>query len=124
MKHLTKVVALATASAALALPSLGAHAQSSAASPASSVAPSGKAADASDPKAAVPPLVYRSAFRSYRPNAEAEVGNWKEANDKVGRIGGWRVYAKEAAKEASQPDAAASAPAAADHSGHESNKSH
>ncbi len=116
MKHFTKVVAIAAAFAALALPTLGAHAQSSPGSPAKSVELSGKAADTSDPKAAVLPLVYRSAFQGYRPNAVAEVGNWKEANDKVGRIGGWRVYAKEA----SLPDAAASAPAAADHSGHKS----
>lgn len=114
MKYLTKVVALVAASAALALPMLEAQAQSSAASTPNAVSPSGKPADASDPKAAVPPLVYRSAFKGYRPNAETEVGNWKEANDKVGRIGGWRVYAKEAA----QPDAAASAPPAAEHSGH------
>lgn len=116
MKQLTKLVALAATAAALALPMLVAHAQSSTASPAKSVAPSSKAADASDPKAIVPPLVYRSAFQGYRPNAEAEVGKWKETNDKVGRIGGWRVYAKEAA----QPDAAASAPVPTDHSGHKS----
>lgn len=116
MKHITQVVTLAVASAALALPMLGAAAPGNADSAAKPAAPSGKSADASDPKAAVPPLIYRSAFQGYRPNAEAEVGNWKEANDRVGRIGGWRVYAKEAM----QPETAASAPAAADHSGHKS----
>ena len=34
------------------------------------------------------------------------VGSWREANDNVGRIGGWRTYLREA----QQPDAPASAP--------------
>ena len=71
---------------------------------ASAVAPA-QSADAADPMATVPPLVYRSAFDGYRPNSEAEVGKWRETNDKVGRIGGWRAYAKEAAA----PDNPASA---------------
>ncbi len=69
-------------------------------------------ADPLDSKATVAPLIYRSAFQGYRPNTEAEVGSWKEANDRVGSIGGWRAYAKEA----QQPDAPASpasAPSAA-----------
>ena len=86
---LNKAVTLFVTSAALAL---------FAATPA-------RSADAADPKAAVPPLIYRSAFEGYRPNTEAEVGKWRETNDKVGRIGGWRAYAKEAAA----PDAPASA---------------
>ena len=86
---LNKAVTLLVASAALAL---------IAAAPA-------RSADAADPKAGVPPLVYRSAFEGYRPNTEAEVGKWRETNDLVGRIGGWRAYAKEAAA----PDTPASA---------------
>ena len=54
------------------------------------------ARDPLDPKASVPQTVYRSAFTGYRPGAEEKVGSWKELNDTVGRIGGWRVYAKEA----------------------------
>lgn len=50
-----------------------------------------------DAKATVPRAIYRSAFQGYRPHADTEVGSWVEANDTVGRIGGWRVYAKEAA---------------------------
>ncbi|TDP63102.1 hypothetical protein DES47_105102 [Roseateles toxinivorans] len=63
--------------------------------------------DPLDPGAKVPALRYRSAFDGYRPNAEVEVGAWKDANDTVHRIGGWRAYAREA----SQADAAASPPA-------------
>lgn len=64
-----------------------------------------------DPKATVPRVIYRSAFQGYRAHADTEVGPWVEANDTVGRIGGWRVYAKEAATpEAAAP--AAQAPAA------------
>ena len=69
-------------------------------------------ADPLDPKATVAPLIYRSAFQGYRPNTEAEVGSWKEANDRVGSIGGWRVYAKEA-QQADVPASPASAPSAA-----------
>lgn len=120
MKHLFKAVTLVVTTAALALPALRALAQSSspntAESATASTAHQSSPADAADPRATVPPLAYRSAFQSYRSNTEAEVGNWKEANDKVGRIGGWRVYAKEA----TQPDAAASAPMPVDHSGHKS----
>lgn len=53
-------------------------------------------------------LPYRSAFADYQPFADQKVGPWKEANDTVGKAGGWRAYAKEAAQP--QP-AAAPAPA-------------
>ena len=52
--------------------------------------------DPGDPRAAVPPVEYRSAFSRYRPNVEAEVGSWREKNDDVRRFGGWRVYGREA----------------------------
>ena len=60
-------------------------------------------ADPLDPKAAVPAPVYRSAFEGYKPYTDEIAGNWKEANDTVGKIGGWRVYARQAR----EPDAAA-----------------
>ncbi len=37
-----------------------------------------------------------SAFSTYRPFADAPPTDWRGANDQVGRIGGWRAYAKEA----------------------------
>ena len=43
---------------------------------------------------------YRSAFEHYQPFAEDKVLPWKEANDTVRAIGGWRAYAKEANEEA------------------------
>lgn len=61
-----------------------------------SAAPPAVVRDPGDPKAAVPPVEYRSAFSRYRPNVEAEVGSWREKNDEVRRIGGWRVYGREA----------------------------
>ena len=43
------------------------------------------------------PLVqYRSAFSDYVPQSEQTIDSWRQANDTVGEIGGWRIYAKEA----------------------------
>ena len=64
--------------------------------PSAPAASSAARVDSSDPKAGVPPVTYRSAFAGYRPNVEEKVGSWRDVNDSVGRIGGWRVYAKEA----------------------------
>ena len=58
---------------------------------------------------AVPPMVYSSPLARYRVAADVEVGSWTEVNDTVTRIGGWRAYAREA----SQPEVPAFAPAPA-----------
>lgn len=123
MEFLPKGVVLVAAYAALALP---VAAQGTA--PASqSSAPTSKRGDVSDPKATVPPLVYSSALQGYRPNVEVEVAAWKDRNDNVGRIGGWRVYAKEAlqpdaatpgAGAASSPTRPSAEPTSGDHAGH------
>lgn len=42
------------------------------------------------------PAKYRSALDGYQSYTEEKTASWKEANDNAGRIGGWRVYAKEA----------------------------
>lgn len=42
---------------------------------------------------------YSSAFASYKAYTEQPVASWREANNTVGRIGGWRSYAKESAQE-------------------------
>ena len=60
-------------------------------------------------QAVVPALVHTSAFAAYRRYADAAPIAWKEANDTVTRIGGWRAYAREAAESAAP---AAAAPAA------------
>nr|WP_316643034.1 hypothetical protein [uncultured Roseateles sp.] len=125
MQFVLNGVALMAASAALALPAFAQTPPPAAQPP----APSSKRADAADPMVAVPPLIYSSALQGYRPNVEVEVGSWKDTNDNVGRVGGWRVYAKEAR----QPDVVArgtgaSAPAGPDaktmpagHAGHKMN---
>jgi hypothetical protein len=59
--------------------------------------------DPGDPRAIVPPAAYVSAFRRYRPNADVEVGAWRDLNDNVGRIGGWRVYGREASADPVAP---------------------
>ncbi|MGD9835600.1 MAG: hypothetical protein AB7U92_22855 [Piscinibacter sp.] len=80
--------------------------------------PARPAPDPLDPKAVVPPAQHRSALAGYRPLAEAPVGSWKEANERVNRIGGWRTYAREAAQPAAPSESAAQpapAPASAAH---------
>lgn len=70
---------------------------------------------------------YQSAFDGYQSYSDDKVLSWKESNDTVGKVGGWRVYAREA--QGAQPAAAKNpasggaapgvAPAAADpHGGH------
>jgi hypothetical protein len=60
-------------------------------------------------------LQYTSALATYRGYTDQVVQSWREANDQVGRIGGWRAYAKEAATGQSAPD---TPPAANPHAGH------
>lgn len=40
-------------------------------------------------------LQYASVLSGYRAYADEPIQSWREANDRVGRIGGWRAYAKE-----------------------------
>lgn len=64
--------------------------------------------------AAPAPLPYTSALQGYQPFADEKVRSWKESNDTVGKIGGWRAYAKEAAEpEAKSSQTPAASPAAA-----------
>lgn len=49
-----------------------------------------------DAQALVPQVIYLSTLQNYRPLTEQEVGVWKELNDTTARVGGWRVYAKQA----------------------------
>jgi len=58
-----------------------------------------------------PPTQYKSPFRDYRPLGDDKRTPWRDANDEVGKIGGWRVYLRESMpdpQEASKaaPDAA------------------
>ena len=64
-------------------------------------------ADPLDPGASVPAPSYESSFSTYRRLGEDPPVSWREANDTVTRIGGWRAYAREAQQpapaSASQP---------------------
>lgn len=44
------------------------------------------------------PIAFRSAFEGYQPYTDEKIAPWKESNDNVGRIGGWREYARQAAQ--------------------------
>lgn len=59
------------------------------------------------PEGAAPAApAWRSAFDGYQPFAGEKTLPWREANDTVQRVGGWRAYAREAA----QPAASAASP--------------
>jgi len=109
------VFTTAALSAALCLPPLaavaqaGGHAGHPPATPATPAAATTTAPAAPPPQAA---STYRSAFDGYRRFADEPVKSWKEANDNVGRIGGWKTYAKEATAESGDGGTAAG------HAGH------
>lgn len=54
-------------------------------------------------------LPYTSAFEGYQPFNHEKLNPWKESNATVEKIGGWRAYAKEAAKPQSKHDHAPAA---------------
>ncbi|MEP6791736.1 MAG: hypothetical protein ABI907_10215 [Ramlibacter sp.] len=56
---------------------------------------------------------FQSALKDYQPFSEEKVAPWKESNDKVREVGGWRAYAREAQ---GKPEAAA--PVVDPHAGH------
>jgi hypothetical protein len=66
---------------------------------------------AQQPPAAATPLPYRSALEGYQPWSDQPIAPWRASNDEVGRIGGWRAYAREASGEAAVPPPATDAPA-------------
>ena len=62
-------------------------------------------------------LSYESVFKDYQAFSDEKITPWKEANDTVGQIGGWRTYARQAREPASA--AATPAEGAVDpHAGH------
>ncbi len=74
-------------------------------------------ADIEAPKPALlTTLQYSSPIGAYQGYADQPVQSWREANDRVGRIGGWRAYAKEIKTGDPAPDKGA--PASDPHSGH------
>ena len=67
--------------------------------------------DPLDPKAAVPALTYASSLKLDQRVASVGPTSWREANDTVTRIGGWRVYAREASQSAPESKPTPAAPA-------------
>lgn len=63
------------------------------------------------PQATGAPGRYRSALDDYQPFNDEKIQPWKESNETVGRIGGWKAYAQEA--QGANPDKPAG-PAVAD----------
>jgi hypothetical protein len=96
--------------AALCTSAFAAQAQGATSSNAANAMPAARP-DPLDAKAGVPPLSYRSSFARYRAFSDDKPLSWREANDAVARIGGWRVYTREAQQPEAAPagtDAAAS----------------
>lgn len=76
------------------------------------------AAQTAAPSAAAPttqsaPAKYRSVLDGYKSYTEEKTANWIEANNNTGRIGGWRVYAKEARQPQASDQIENSTPSAA-----------
>lgn len=62
-------------------------------------------------------LKFHSALETYRPYREQAPESWRAANDTVGRIGGWRAYAREISGAAAEKPASAADPHAGHHGG-------
>ena len=71
-------------------------------------------ADPLDPRAPVPALSYQSPLAGYRALGDHKTVPWKDANETVNRIGGWKAYAREA----QQSDAPGPAPGQGGHKAH------
>ena len=96
--------------AALCVAALAVQAQSPASPKAASAAPVPRP-DPLDAKASVPAPSRESSFARYRRLSDDKAISWREANDTVTRIGGWRVYAREAQEPASSAPAASTSTA-------------
>lgn len=67
---------------------------------AQATAPTATRLDPQDTHVAGPAVAYTSAFKHYQRLGDDKATAWREANDTTARIGGWRVYARQA----QQPD--------------------
>jgi hypothetical protein len=75
-------------------------------------------AQASPPGMTAEPLPYPSALETYKPFSDETLIPWKEANDEVGRIGGWREYARESRQDPSRSSSPAPAQESGQRGGH------
>lgn len=86
-------------------------------------APAAARPDPLDPQAKVPALKYESSLGAPRRSVDDKPVPWREANDTVARIGGWRVYAREAQQaEAAAAPASSGAARPMPHHGHGGHK--
>ncbi len=76
-----------------------------------STTPPPERADPLDARAPVPAVVHPSSFSSYRRLGQDKPLPWRDANAEVGRIGGWKAYAREARQV--EPAASATPPSGA-----------
>ena len=88
--------------AALCTSALAVQAQGAGSPSAAGPAPAARP-DPLDARASVPALTYRSPVSRFRGLGDDKPVSWREANDSVARIGGWRVYAREAQQPESKP---------------------
>jgi hypothetical protein len=75
----------------------------------------GPRADPLDAQAPVPAVGHVSSLAGYRPLGDEARVSWKDANETVNRIGGWRAYARQAQPAAPGSSAAKPAPAHGKH---------
>lgn len=67
------------------------------------------------PAASPTPLKFDSVLTRYKPMTDQKLGAWREANDTVARVGGWRAYLKDAqTPDVMAPGAVTNVPAAPD----------
>lgn len=74
--------------------------------------------DPLDAEAATPALDYQSPLNNYRGLGDEPMHNWREANELVGRIGGWRTYAQEPWEQPAEQQAPAEPGAGGQHDHH------
>ncbi len=67
--------------------------------------------------AGLPALRFESAFDGYKPYVHQPPGPWRQSVDRVGEVGGWRAYAREATEP--EDSGARHAEPDAPHSGHD-----
>ncbi len=58
----------------------------------------------------VPKQQYQSPLKGYQPSAPVAVGSWRQANDVVREVGGWKVYLRESQAEDPKPSELNTAP--------------
>lgn len=69
-------------------------------------------------ESAVPPLGFESVFDAYQPYRHQPAAPWRQSNERVGEIGGWRTYAREAAAPAGPGSVAPAEPAVTEEDRH------